>query len=69
MNRPLFVVDEAAAVLATDPDARQLLTELLLAGRKNGLQEQPEPETGPRPVSRMRQYPTLAELDAAAHRQ
>ncbi|MGR4884027.1 hypothetical protein ACIPUC_32055 [Streptomyces sp. LARHCF249] len=65
MNRPLFVIDEAAAVLANDPEARQLLTELLLAGRKNGVQDQPEPETG----LRLRQYPTLAELEAAAHRQ
>lgn len=64
MNRPLFVVDEAATVLATAPEARRLLNQLLLAGRKNGVQEQPEPETGLR-----LQYPTLAEFEAAAHRQ
>ncbi|MFI1652132.1 hypothetical protein ACH4XT_35105 [Streptomyces avidinii] len=69
MNRHLFVVDEAATVLATDPEARRRLNELLLAGRKDGVQEQPEPETGPRPFSRLRQYPTLAELEAAALRQ
>ncbi|MEU9233574.1 hypothetical protein [Streptomyces subrutilus] len=68
MNRPLFVVDEAATVLATAPEARRLLNQLLLAGRKNGVQEQPEPETGPRATLRL-QYPTLAEFEAAAHRQ
>ncbi|WP_310727921.1 hypothetical protein [Streptomyces sp. N2A] len=45
------------------------MTELLLAGRKNGVQEQPEPETGRRPALRFRQYATLAELEAAARRQ
>ncbi|MEU9083396.1 hypothetical protein [Streptomyces sp. NPDC048357] len=69
MDRPLFVVDEAATVLADDPEARRLLTELLLGGRKNGVQEQPEPETGPRAALRFRQYATLAEFEAAAHRQ
>ena len=68
MNRPLFVIDEAATVLANDPEAHRMLTELLLAGRKNGVEEQPEPETGPRRALRLRQYPTLAELEAA-HRQ
>ncbi|WP_078628700.1 hypothetical protein [Streptomyces sp. NRRL F-2664] len=68
MNRPLVIVDEAAAALATDPEARRLLNQLLLAGRKNGVQEQPEPETGPRATLRL-QYPTLAEFEAAAHRQ
>ncbi|MFE9636546.1 hypothetical protein [Streptomyces sp. NPDC006463] len=69
MDRPLFVIDEAATVLATDPEARRLLTQLLLAGRKNGVQEQPEPETGPQAALRLWQYPTLAELEAAAYRQ
>ncbi|MCZ0983768.1 hypothetical protein O1L60_44185 [Streptomyces diastatochromogenes] len=66
MNRPLFVVDEAA--VATGPEARRLLNQLLLAGRKNGVLEQPEPETGLRATLRL-QYPTLAEFEAAAHRQ
>ncbi|WP_331761841.1 hypothetical protein [Streptomyces sp. NBC_01546] len=65
MNRPLAVIDEAATVLANDPEARRLLNELLLAGRKNGGQEQLEPETGPQAALRLRQYPTLAELEAA----
>ncbi|MFJ3176398.1 hypothetical protein ACIPJK_37325 [Streptomyces roseus] len=69
MDRPLFVVDEAATVLATEPKARRLLNQLLIAGRKNGVQEQPEPETGPRAALRLRQYPTLTEFEAAAHRQ
>ncbi|MFK0223265.1 hypothetical protein ACIQWN_34410 [Streptomyces vinaceus] len=67
MNRPLFVIDEAATVLATDPEARRLLNQLL-AGRKSGVQEQPEPETDPRAGLRF-QYPTLAEFETAAHRQ
>ena len=66
MDRALVVIDEAATVLTTDPEARRLMNELLLAGRKNGVQEQPEPETGPRAALRFRQYPTLAELEAAA---
>ncbi|MFJ4320623.1 hypothetical protein ACIP46_35875 [Streptomyces lavendulae] len=69
MNRPLLVIDEAATVLATDPEARHLLNQLLLAGRKDGVQEQPEPETDPRAALRQRQYPTLTEFEAAAHRQ
>jgi hypothetical protein len=69
MDRPLVVIDEAANVLATDPEARRLVNELLLAGCKNGLQEQPEPETGPLAALRFRQYATLTELEAVARRQ
>lgn len=69
MDRALVVIDEAATVLANDPQARPLMNELLLAGRKNGVQEQPEPETGPRAFPRFWQYPTLTELEAAARRQ
>ncbi|MGV9758590.1 hypothetical protein ACWDUC_22550 [Streptomyces tricolor] len=69
MDRPLLVIDDAATVLANTPEARRVVNELLLAGRKNGVQEQPEPETGPRAFSRFRQYPTLAELEATARRQ
>ncbi|MFF7954119.1 hypothetical protein [Streptomyces griseorubiginosus] len=65
MDRPLVVIDEAATLLAADPEARRLVNELLLAGRKNGVQEQPEPETGPLAALRFRQYATLAELEAA----
>jgi hypothetical protein len=69
MDRALVVIDEAATVLAAGPEARLLVNELLLAGRKNGVQEQPEPETGPRAARRFRQYPTLTELEVAARRQ
>ncbi|MFD8023499.1 hypothetical protein ACFV6G_24125 [Streptomyces lavendulae] len=68
MDHPLFVIDEAAiAALATDPQARFLTTELLLAGRKNSPQEQPDPETGPQAALRLRQYPTLAERESTTH--
>ncbi|MEU3520648.1 hypothetical protein ABZ770_36245 [Streptomyces sp. NPDC006654] len=69
MDRPLVVIDEAATVLAADPEARRLVNELLLAGRKNGVQEQPELETGPLAALHFRQYATLTELEAAARRQ
>ncbi|MGI5532513.1 hypothetical protein ACQEVX_35630 [Streptomyces syringium] len=69
MGRPLAVIDDAATVLANTPEARRLMTELLLAGRRNGVQEQPEAATGPQPALWFRQYPTLAELEAAARRQ
>lgn len=69
MDRALVVIDDAATVLAPRPEARHLMNELLLAGRKNGVQEQPEPETGQRTALRFWQYPTLAELEAAARRQ
>jgi hypothetical protein len=52
MDRPLVVIDDAATVLASNPEARRLMNELLLAGRKSDLQEQPEPETGPQAAAR-----------------
>ncbi|MFC9035377.1 hypothetical protein [Streptomyces arboris] len=36
-NRPLVLVADAADVLAASPEARTLVTELLLTGRRNGL--------------------------------
>ncbi|QIB49503.1 hypothetical protein [Streptomyces aureoverticillatus] len=66
MDLPLIVIDEAADVLARSPEARALVNRLLLAGRKNGIQEQPDPETGPGAALRHWQYPTPAALEAAA---
>lgn len=72
MDLPLIVIDEASA-FADTPEARELVNKLLLAGRKNGVhvqeQPEPEPETGPRAALRYLQYPTLAALEAAARRQ
>lgn len=72
MDRPLVLVfDETSTVLANSPEARRLMTELLPAGRKNGVQEQeqPKPQTGPCAALRYWQYPTLTALEAAARRQ
>ncbi|MEW1753430.1 hypothetical protein [Streptomyces angustmyceticus] len=61
MNRPLvLVVDDAADVLAASPEARELVTELLRTGRRNGLVVRFEDR---RPLW---QYPTLGALEAAA---
>ncbi|MEW2434330.1 hypothetical protein AB0952_09115 [Streptomyces caniferus] len=65
-RRPLLIVDEAAALMAPGSKARELMTELLLIGRKHGVQEQPESR-----VRRQlpRQYPTIAEFEAAPRRE
>ncbi|MFF0386870.1 hypothetical protein [Streptomyces sp. NPDC004286] len=47
-------MDEAATVLAADIEAHRLVKELLLTGRRNGAQEQTEPETGPLTALRFR---------------
>ncbi|MEE1735455.1 hypothetical protein PUR49_02750 [Streptomyces sp. BE147] len=60
-NRPLVLVADAADVLAASPEARALVTELLLTGRRNGLVIRTEDR---RPLPRQ-QYPTAAALDAA----
>lgn len=61
MNRPLvLVVDDATDVLAASPEARALVTELLLTGRRDGLVVRSEDR---RPLT---QYPTAAALEAAA---
>ncbi|MFE5900938.1 hypothetical protein ACFQ67_26485 [Streptomyces sp. NPDC056488] len=60
-TRPLvLVVDDATDVLAASPEARALLTELLLTGRRNDLAVRTE---GRLPLW---QYPTAAALEAAA---
>ncbi|MFJ1561579.1 hypothetical protein [Streptomyces mirabilis] len=65
MDRPLLppvVVDEAADVLARSPEARELMTKLLLTGRRNGIRVRLEGR-GPLPHW---QYPTLTALEDAA---
>lgn len=59
-NRPLVLVADAADVLAASPQARTLVTELLLTGRRNGLVLRTESR---RPLT---QYPTPDALDEAA---
>ncbi|MGJ5899354.1 hypothetical protein ACSCBZ_46560 [Streptomyces niveiscabiei] len=61
---PLVVVDDAADVLARSPEARELMTQLALTGRRNGIQVRFEG----RPLPYW-QYPTLAALEEAAHPQ
>ncbi|MFD3422668.1 hypothetical protein [Streptomyces decoyicus] len=61
-RRPLLIVDDAAAFMTPGSKARELTTELLLIGRKHGLREQPEPREHRRLP---RQYPTIAEFEAA----
>ncbi|MCT6782071.1 hypothetical protein LXH09_36190 [Streptomyces sp. CS7] len=51
---------DAADVLAASPEARALVTELLLTGRRNGLVVRTEER---RPLT---QYPTPDALDEAA---
>ncbi|MFJ1799014.1 hypothetical protein [Streptomyces sp. NPDC088180] len=60
MNRPLVLVADAAEVLAASPEARALVTELLLTGRRNGIVLRTENR---RPLT---QYPTPDALDEAA---
>ncbi|WP_435239970.1 hypothetical protein [Streptomyces sp. YPW6] len=62
-NRPLVLVADAADVLAASPEARALVTELLLTGRRNGLVVRTEDR---RPLT---QYPTPDALEAAADQQ
>ncbi|GAB2949806.1 hypothetical protein [Streptomyces sp. NPDC059171] len=62
-NRPLVLVADAADVLAASPEARGLVTELLLTGRRNGLVLRTEDR---RPLT---QYPTPGALEAAADQQ
>ncbi|GGZ81209.1 hypothetical protein [Streptomyces rubiginosohelvolus] len=62
-NRPLVLVADAADVLAASPEARALVTELLLTGRRNGLVVRTEER---RPLT---QYPTPGALEAAADQQ
>lgn len=65
MDRPmlsLVVVDDAADVLARSPEARELMTQLLLTGRRNGIRVRFENR---RPLPHW-QYPTLAALEDAA---
>ncbi|MEU2415125.1 hypothetical protein [Streptomyces sp. NPDC013099] len=59
-NRPLVLVADSADVLAASPEARALVTELLLTGRRNGLVLRTESR---RPLT---QYPTPDALDEAA---
>lgn len=59
-NRPLVLVADSADVLAATPEARALVTELLLTGRRNGLVLRTEDR---RPLT---QYPTPDALDEAA---
>ncbi|MFJ9530485.1 hypothetical protein [Streptomyces cyaneofuscatus] len=59
-NRPLVLVADAADVLVASPEARALVTELLLTGRRNGLVIRTEER---RPLT---QYPTPDALDEAA---
>ncbi|MFF8798065.1 hypothetical protein [Streptomyces globisporus] len=59
-NRPLVLVADAADVLAASPEARALVTELLLTGRRNGIVVRTEER---RPLT---QYPTPDALDEAA---
>ncbi|MER7692646.1 hypothetical protein [Streptomyces sp. NPDC097610] len=64
MNRPLvLLVDDAADVLASSPEARALVTELLRTGRRNGLVVRSENR---RPLT---QYPTAAALEDAVNQQ
>ncbi|MFE1545505.1 hypothetical protein ACFW61_34315 [Streptomyces microflavus] len=53
---------DAADVLAAGPEARALVTELLLTGRRNGLVIRTEDR---RPLTHL-QHPTATALDAAA---
>ncbi|ALC32316.1 hypothetical protein [Streptomyces sp. CFMR 7] len=59
-NRPLALVADSADVLTASPEARALITELLLTGRRNGLVFRAEDR---RPLT---QYPTPDALDEAA---
>ncbi|MGO1025669.1 hypothetical protein ACTOXX_34405 [Streptomyces rubiginosohelvolus] len=59
-NRPLVLVADAADVLAASPEARALVTELLLTGRRNGIVVRTEDR---RPLT---QDPTPDALDGAA---
>ncbi|MGC5543693.1 hypothetical protein ACPYPE_23770 [Streptomyces griseus] len=59
-NRPLVLVADGAEVLAASPEARALVTELLLTGRRNGIVVRTEDR---RPLT---QYPTPDALDEAA---
>ncbi|MFJ8676732.1 hypothetical protein [Streptomyces sp. NPDC093589] len=61
-RRPLVIADETAAFMAPSSKARELMTELLRIGRRNGLQEQPEPQDRRRLPC---QYPTIAEFEDA----
>ncbi|MFJ3762523.1 hypothetical protein [Streptomyces sp. NPDC090080] len=63
-NRPLvLVVDDATNVLAASPEARALVTELLLTGRRNGLVIRSEDRRPPV------QYPTVGAFEDAADQQ
>ncbi|MBX4175559.1 MULTISPECIES: hypothetical protein [Streptomyces] len=63
MNRPLaLVVDDATDVLATSPEARALVDELLRTGRQDGLMARSHNR---RPL----QHPTPDALEAAADQQ
>ncbi|MGW7260665.1 hypothetical protein [Streptomyces sp. NPDC054834] len=63
MNRPLvLLVDDAADVLAANPEARALVDDLLRTGRRNGLVVRSETR---RPL----QYPTPDALENAADQQ
>ncbi|MFH9568460.1 hypothetical protein [Streptomyces globisporus] len=59
-NRPLVLVADAADVLAASPEARALVTELLLTGRRNGLVVRTEDRRS------LTQHPTPDALDEAA---
>ncbi|MFE8978595.1 hypothetical protein ACFYM7_35020 [Streptomyces cyaneofuscatus] len=59
-NRPLVLVADGTDVLAANPEARALVTELLLTGRRNGIVLRTEDR---RPLT---QYPTPDALDEAA---
>ncbi|MFJ9551778.1 hypothetical protein [Streptomyces erythrochromogenes] len=64
MYRPLvLLVDDAADVLAASPEARELVTELLRTGRRNGVVVRFEDRLP------LWQYPTAATLEDAANRQ
>ncbi|NJP53529.1 hypothetical protein HCJ93_26560 [Streptomyces sp. SBST2-5] len=61
-QRPLaLVVDDAADVLAASPEARALVHELLLIGRRNGVRVSFESR---RPLP-FWQYPTVEALEEA----
>ncbi|MEU0703391.1 hypothetical protein ACFY9H_31335 [Streptomyces bacillaris] len=59
-NRPLALVADSADVLAASPEARALITELLLTGRRNGIVVRTEDR---RPL---KAYPAPDAVDEAA---
>ncbi|MEU2294119.1 hypothetical protein [Streptomyces bacillaris] len=59
-NRPLALVADSADVLAASPEARALITELLLTGRRNGIVVRTEDRR------LLTQYPAPDAVDEAA---